>query len=89
MPSDTNPVADLPWIGVRPECIDDPGDLVAGGARIDHSRKRTVLGQSVAMADAARLNLDSGAAATRVGNGRFVGREISAGTIHDYFFHWR
>jgi len=87
VPAYSDAVADFPWIGIRSESVDDPGDLVTGSARIDNSRRGTVFGQSVAVAHTTGLNFDSGITTARFGNRFFFRREISTSATHDYLFH--
>jgi hypothetical protein len=87
VPTYSDTVTDLPGISVWSGRIDDPGDLVTRSTRIDDSRQGTFLGQSVAVADATCLNLDSGATGAWLRNWLVFRRETSTRAAHDYSFH--
>src|SRR5271165_4363726 len=87
MPSDSHPVAGLPWIGSFSDSIDHPCDFVPWRSRIDDSGNSAFLSYHVAMTDAAGLNSDS----HRSANGlryRFIYQlKASTSAIHAYYFH--
>src|SRR5581483_5446434 len=58
VPADTDTVADIPALHARTDFIDNADDLVAGDARVLDAGVETVLGNGVAVADAAGLNFD-------------------------------
>src|SRR5207249_5722873 len=58
VPADAGAIALLPRGHVRPDGVDAPGDLVTGNARQRHAGEPARLHDGVAVADAARLDLD-------------------------------
>jgi hypothetical protein len=87
MPSDSHPVAGLPWIGIFSDRIDHPRDFMPGSAWINDSGKAALLGQHVAMADAACLNSDSHRSTDRLPHPLIHQLETSARATHTYYFH--
>jgi hypothetical protein len=72
MPAYSDPVANLPWVSVGSERVDDSGDLVTGRSRIDDSWPGAVLGKRVTVTDTACLNFDSGETAARLRDRLFL-----------------
>src|SRR5262249_42765519 len=64
-PADAHPLAGLPAAHAGADRVDDAGDLVARHARILDTGERAIDDPRVAMTDAARLDLDAYAVASR------------------------
>ena len=65
VPADADAVARLPLRHLGAHRVDAPGDFVAGDARQREPGKRPPLHERVAVADAARLDLDADLRGTR------------------------
>ena len=61
-PADNNPITHAPIPNTRAQCIDVPGDLVAGGHRKLHTGPLAIDKQRVGVTDAAGLHGDAHAA---------------------------
>ena len=59
VPTDADPLALGPADDAGADRIDDSGDLMSRNSRVLNTREGPFLGQRVAMADAARLDLDA------------------------------
>src|SRR5579863_684103 len=59
MPSDADPIADLPSRHARADRIDDARDFMTGHARIFDTGKETLLDDRIAMTNPAGLNLET------------------------------
>jgi hypothetical protein len=69
-PADAHPLADLPAVDGVAERGDLPGDLVAGDDRVADTGEAALLGEHVAVADAAGVDLDQ--RLTRAGLGHLT-----------------
>src|SRR5438105_3222017 len=87
VPADTNPLAGLPLGYVGTDCVDAPGDFVAGDSGILHARPAGFLHDRVAVADAAGLDFDAYLAAAGLGSWAFDDFEIAAGLADLDCFH--
>src|SRR5580698_8095355 len=89
MPSDADPLSDIPLGNTSIEFIDDARDLVSGNARILNARPLTFLCQHVAVANAAGLHFDAHLSHTRLGNLAFDDFEIRPRFRNLRHLHWR
>jgi hypothetical protein len=87
MPTDSDPVPDFPRVGVCADAIDHAGDFVPGRSRIDDPREDAFLGEHVAMAHAARLDLDPDETGRRLLRWTIDHFEISTRAIYPNCFH--
>ena len=70
VPADTYPLPGLPLRDVRSDCVDAPGDLMPGDARVLQTGEAGLLYEEVTVADAASFNLDPDLGAAGSGIGR-------------------
>lgn len=68
VPADADPLSGLPLCDVRSDCVDAPGNLMAGDARILQTGEAGLLYEEVTVTNAARFNLDSNLGAARLRN---------------------
>src|SRR5262245_39317706 len=80
MPAEAGAVSFLPLRNVRADRVDDAGDLVPRRPRILDSGKHALLGDHVAVADAAGLDAYADLALARLGNVAFDAFEGTLGT---------
>jgi hypothetical protein len=67
VPPHAHPLAGLPSHGAGAKRIDHPGHLMSGYPRVLNSRVRPLLGEGIAVADAARLYPDPDRSGARLG----------------------
>ena len=77
VPADTDPLPGLPLRDVRANCVDAPGDLMPGDARILQSGESGLLYDGVAVTDAASFHLDPNLGAARLRDRAFDYFEVS------------
>ena len=66
VPADADALADGPGRGIGADGVDEADDFVSGNARILNPGEEAVLGEDVAVADAARLDFDADLAGARL-----------------------
>src|SRR5215467_1051438 len=88
VPADTDTLALLPVRHARTRLVNNPGDFVSRNARVLNAREYAVLGQMIAEADTAGMDLDTHLA--RAGNGNFALDDfpIAAGFGDLHCFHF-
>ena len=89
MPADAHALARLPVGDVGADRVDAPGDFVSGHSRILQAGPVAFLHDRIAVADAARLNLDADLIAGGLGNIAFDKFKIAAGLADLDGFHAR
>ena len=70
-PADADALADLPVRNSFAQRIDDAGDFVAGDARIDDPGEQALLGNHVAVTEAAGFHFHADSSGTWIGDGTF------------------
>ena len=83
-PADADALAGLPALDALADRVDDAGDLVAGDEREGDAREAALLGEHVAVADAAGLDPDEDLAAAGLGHLALDQLEVAAllGHLH-------
>src|SRR5215469_16413736 len=89
VPADSNPIADLPRIRAGTECLNHSRDLMTWRAWINDSREGAVLGQRIAVTDAAGLNLHPDTTSAGFGDWLLLQFESSARAAHISLLHDR
>ena len=85
VPPDADPLARLPSGDAGADRVDHPGHLMAGDPRVLNSREEPLLGDRIAVADAAGLHLDPHRSGARLRDRPFndLKGPIRAGDLHD------
>jgi hypothetical protein len=82
VPTQTDPLAGLEHGNIRPNCVEDSGDLVAWNAGVLNAGPEAQLGKRIAVANAAGLDTDSNVSRARLGELALDNLKVSAGGGH-------